>query len=44
MFHQEFYIYNGLNYQAYKENKTVSMDPRMSRNLGVDKITYSYIS
>jgi len=48
MFYQELCIYHGSNYQTHEEDKTIYVNPKMSRNLGVDKTkvyksTYSYI-
>jgi hypothetical protein len=36
MFHQEFYIHNGPNYQTHEENRINFVDFRMLGNMGAN--------
>jgi hypothetical protein len=36
MFHQEFCIHNGPNYQTHKENKIIYVDFKVLGNMGAD--------
>jgi hypothetical protein len=37
MFHQELFLYHGTNYQVDEENKTLFLNHKMLRSLGLDQ-------
>jgi hypothetical protein len=38
MFHQKLYLYHGTNHQVDEENRTLYLDHKMLRSLGLDQV------